>query len=447
MHPFRILLILSSLLKAGFFSVAQNTFTVQQAVEYAIKNEANVKNAFIDRDIAQKKVNELIGIGLPQINIEADATRFLKIPTTFVPAEFFGGEPGTFAPVQFGQNYTASAGVTASQLLFDGSYLVGVQASKTYAELSKKTYEQTKIEAAEKVMKAYYSVLVNEERLASLNANVQRLKKLRDDTKALFENGFVEKMDLDRTEVAYNNLLSTRDQSEKLLALAKGFLKFQMGMDPKADLVLADNLQSITFESSLADGSMPDFKNRIEYSILETTQKLQQLDLKKNRFQYLPSLVAYGSFSYNASRNEFDLFDTDKKWYPTSLIGAKISLPVFDGLQKRSRIQQSKLNLEKIKNGFTALEQGLTLESMKAQTDMANSISALEAQRKNRDLANDVVKTARIKYEQGVGSNLEIISAETDLRDAETNYYAALYQALVAQTDLQKAKGTLLKNY
>lgn len=447
MHTFRLKWTAAIFLLNMAVVYAQNTFTVQQAVEYAIKNEAHVKNAFLDREIAQKKVNELIGIGLPQLNIEADATRFLKIPTTFVPAEFFGGEAGSFAPVQFGQNYTASAGITASQLLFDGSYLVGVQASKTYAELSKKTYEQVKIETAEKVMKAYYSVLVNEERLAALHAHVQRLKKLLDDTKALYENGFVEKMDLDRTEVAFNNLLSTRDQTEKLLALSKGFLKFQMGMDPQADIVLTDQLQTITIESSLAADHLPDFKNRIEYSILETTQKLQQLELKKNRFQYLPSLVAYGSFSYNASRNDFDLFDTDKKWYPASLIGAKISLPVFDGLQKRARIQQAKLNLEKIRNGFTALEQGLTLESMKAQTDMANSLSALEAQRKNRELAHELVRTARIKYEQGVGSNLEVISAETDLRDAETNYYAALYQALVAQTDLQKAKGVLLKNY
>lgn len=447
MHTFRLKWTAAIFLLNMAVVYAQNTFTVQQAVEYAIKNEAHVKNAFLDREIAQKKVNELIGIGLPQLNIEADATRFLKIPTTFVPAEFFGGEAGSFAPVQFGQNYTASAGITASQLLFDGSYLVGVQASKTYAELSKKTYEQVKIETAEKVMKAYYSVLVNEEKLAALRAHVQRLKKLLDDTKALYENGFVEKMDLDRTEVAFNNLLSTRDQTEKLLALSKGFLKFQMGMDPQADIVLTDQLQTITIESSLAADHLPDFKNRIEYSILETTQKLQQLELKKNRFQYLPSLVAYGSFSYNASRNDFDLFDTDKKWYPASLIGAKISLPVFDGLQKRARIQQAKLNLEKIRNGFTALEQGLTLESMKAQTDMANSLSALEAQRKNRELAHELVRTARIKYEQGVGSNLEVISAETDLRDAETNYYAALYQALVAQTDLQKAKGVLLKNY
>lgn len=446
MRAFRIFITLISLFISSLV-YSQNAFTVQQAVEYALKNEANVKNAFIDRDIAGKKVSELIGVGLPQINIEADANRFLKIPTTFVPAEFFGGEPGTFAPVQFGQNYTASAGVTASQLLFDGSYLVGVQASKTYAKLAEKTYEQIKIETAEKVMKAYYSVLVNEERLASLNANVQRLKKLRDDTKALYENGFVEKMDLDRTEVAYNNLLTTRDQTEKLLVLAKGLLKFQMGMDPKAEIVLTDNLQSITFEPSLAGETMPDFRNRIEYSILETTRELQRLDLKKNRFQYLPSLVAFGTFSYNASRNKFDLFDTQKQWYPASLIGAKISLPVFDGLQKRARIQQAKLNLEKINNGFSALEQGLTLESMKAQTEMLNSIAALEAQRKNRELAGEVVRTARAKYEQGVGSNLEIISAETDLRDAETNYYAALYQALVAQTDLLKAKGTLIKNY
>lgn len=423
------------------------SFTVQQAVEFAIQHDVTTQNAAIDREIANKKVNELIGIGLPQINIEADLQKFLKIPTTFVPVEFFGGPPGTYMPIRFGQNYAANAGVSVSQLLFDGSYLVGVQASRIYADLARKGYEQTKIETAQKVIKAYYSALVNEEHYELLKANTERLKKLKEDTKALYVNGFVEKMDMDRVEVAYNNVLTSRDRTQRLILLSKALLKFQMGMEPSAEILLADSLQSARLDEQLIDESAIPLKTRIEYSILETTLKLHQLELKKNRFEYLPSLAAYGTFRYDASRNDFTIFDNSYRWFPTSLIGLKLTLPVFDGLQKRSRIQQSKLNINKIENSFAELSRGIELENMKAQTELLNSLSALQVQKENRSLAAGVARAARIKYEQGVGSNLEVISAETDLREAETNYFAALYQALIAQTDYKKAKGTLLNNY
>lgn len=421
------------------------SFSLEQAVSYAVQHQATVRNAALDHEIARQKVKELIGVGLPQINGKIDGTRFLRIPTQVIPAAAFGGPEGVITTAQFGLEYQASAGLEASQLLFDGSYLVGVQASRTYAELSQKNYQQSKIETAAMVSKAYYNVLVNNERFALLQANVERLKKTADDTRALFENGFVEKIDNDRITVAYNNMVSEKEKTERLLELGKSYLKFQMGMDPAAVLILTDDLKNISFDETSPSAEPIDVTKRIEYSILQTTQKLQSLDLKKNRFQYLPSLVLYGGLSGHAYRFKFDFFDREKKWYPTALIGATLTMPVFDGLQKRARIQQSKLNLKKIENGFVSLEQGIRLETESAKTGLINAQSSLDTQRKNRELAAEVVRVAKVKYDQGIGSNLEVVNAETSLREAETNYYAALYDALVAKTDYAKATGSLLK--
>ena len=171
-----------------------------------------------------------------------------------------------------------------------------------------------------------------------------------------------------------------------------------------------------------------------------------ELDKKRNGFRYLPTIAAYGSFSYNASRNEFSLFDSGEKWYPTSVIGARITLPIFDGLQKHARIQQSKLALEKINHNFRSLEQGIELEAKTARTTVVNAMASLDAQSRNRQLAGEVVRISQVKYEQGVGSNLEVVNAETLLREAETNYYQALFDALIAKTDFAAATGTLVKD-
>ena len=427
-------------------SGASYSFSLQQAIVYAIQNQANILNAAIDQEIAQKKVNELTGAGLPQISGSVDAKKYIRIPTVVIPAIAFGGPPGVIQTAQFGLEYEASAGLSASQLIFDGSYLVGLQASKTYAELSRKNYQQTKIETALQVSKAYYNVLVNAERMELLNANVERVKKLRDDTKALYDNGFVEKIDFDRIELTYNNIVTEKEKTEKLLELGKQLLKFQMGMDMKAALTLTDDLKNTTFDESLPLDQQIDYTKRIEYSTLQTTKRLYELDLKKNRFAYLPTLVAYGGLSTYAYRFNFDFFDSKKGWYPTTVIGATLSVPIFDGFQKNARVQQSKLNLKKIENSFKSLEQGIALETQTARVNLQNSISSLETQKKNRELAEEVSRVSKIKYDQGVGSNLEIVNAETSLREAETNYYAALYDALIAKIDFQKATGNLVKN-
>lgn len=422
---------------------AGSGFTVQQAIEYALKNETNVKNAQIETQIAQAKINELIGVGLPQVKGTADINKFIEIPTSFVPGEFFGGEPGTYAPVQFGQNYSASAGLSASQLVFDGSYLVGLQASRTYADLSRKGLQQSKIDVAVNVSKAYYFVLVAEERFKQLESDIQRIAKLKSDTKALFDNGFVEKIDYDRVELNYNLLESARNQTKRVVENSYLLLKFQMGMDLKTPITLTEKIDDVMPDIAVINTDSVQVSSRIEYSILETQHRLTELDVKKNQFSRLPSLVLFGNVSANASRNEFNIFNTDYKWYPTAIIGASLSVPIFGGFTKYAQTKQARLSQLKVENAFYALEQGIKLEFNNAVTGLKNNIDNLETQKKNRELAREIARVSKIKYDQGVGSNLEVVDAETSLREAEANYYTALLETIISKIELDKASGTI----
>jgi outer membrane protein len=346
-------------------------------------------------------------------------------------------------PIQFGTRWNATAGLNASQLLFQPSYIIGVQASRTYRELSQKSLTRTKIETAVAVTKAYYGVLVTRERLKLLDANIARVEKLRNDTKAMYDNGFVEKIDYDRVALTYNNLSTEKDNIHRLSQLSVYMLKFQIGMPVNSDVTLADSLMAGQIQNLVLSSDKADVSKRIEYSLLESQKRFQILDVKRYKVQYLPSLVAYGSVSANALRDEFDIFDTDKKWYPTVLIGATLSWNLFDGLQRERKIDQAKLELKKIENQMSDANNALTLEAETNRIMLQNALASYNTQQANLALANEVVRVSKLKYDEGVGSNLEVITAETALREAQTNYYNAVYDALVAKVDLDKALGNI----
>lgn len=418
-------------------------FSLKQAVDYALKNQNDVKNAAIDEQIAKDKVREITGMGLPQISGSFDVKDFLDLPTSFIPAEFFGGPPGTFAAIKFGTQYQASTGFDASQLLFSGDYFLGVKASKVFVELSTKQTQRTKIETTATVSKAYYTVLVNQERMDLLNANLDRLKKTLDDTKALLDNGFVEKIDYDRLTVAYNNLLVEKEKVEKLVNVGTLLLKYQMGMDIQAKLALTDKLADVSVAPPAASSAQFDYNNRVEYGLFDVQFKLAKLDLKRQRFAYLPNAVAYGSLSTSAQRNDFDIFSSQTPWYPTTLIGAKVTMPIFTGGQRHYKAEQAKLKLMQAENNMEFIKKSIDLELASTTTVLENATATLENQKKNIALAEDVERVAKIKYDQGVGSNLELITAETSLKEAQTNYYNALFDVLVAKIDFDKASGNL----
>lgn len=428
------------------YASAQNAFTLKEAVEYAYGHQATVLNAGLEQQMNKMKQREVTGMGLPQVNGSFDIKDYLDIPTQLMPGEFFSLPPGTYIPVKFGLRYNAMAGISVSQLLFSSDYIVALQASSELTALSQKNVQRTRVETAVQVSKAYYNVLVSREQLSLLKSNVEKIKKLFDDTKILHQNGFVEKIDVDRVEVAYNNLVTEQQKVEKLIGVGEALLKFQMGYDVTQPIELKDKLEDVSSPAPEPDGvQKPDFNARVEYSLLKSQQRLNALEHRRNKMSYLPSLVAYGSFNLNAQRDEFNIFDFSdgNDWYPVSIIGITLNVPIFNGGQKYHKIQQTKLSRLITENNIKNLENAITLEITAASVTYNNAILSLTTQKKNLELASNVYEVSKKKYEQGVGSNLEVINAQTSYREAQTHYITALYDYHISKLELDKAKGSI----
>lgn len=445
----RAQLLVALLLPASIFAQQKKDsvlhFSISQSVAYALDHQGNVINAKYEVDKATAKVHETVGIGLPQISATGNIQDFLQIPTTLIPEQFIdpAAPAGTFYPVKFGTQYNTSGEIDASQLLFDGSYIVGLEASKTYKELSQKSLTQTSIQTVSAVTKAYYTVLVNHWKLQMFDADVNRLKELMDQTEAMYKNGFAEKMDWERLRVNYNNLKTQEQNINKLVNLSFKLLKFQMGMPLQDSLTLTDSLRSLPMNPDMEKDTAFRPENRIEYSLAQTNVMANELMLRRDHYSYLPSLVLYGSVSRQALGNQFEIFSSSQQWYPTAIVGLKLSVPIFDGLQKMYRSQEDKIGVQESMNQLSIVKQSIYLDIANSTTNLENALADLKNQQENMDLAQNVEHDSKIKYEAGTGSNLEVVDAETALTEAETNYYNALFNALVAKVDYEQAKGTL----
>jgi len=417
------------------------SFSLKEAIDYAQAHQVSILNATIDEEIAKNTVRKTIGIGLPQLNGNVNFQDFLKVPTSLLPGEFFD-KPGTQVPVRFGVQYQSSIGLELSQLLFDGSYLVGLQASQTFKELSYKSLKRSRIETAVAVTKAYYSVLVSNEQLSLLDANMSRLKKSFNDTQALFANGFVEKIDVDRLKVLSNNLETERENVIRLLELNVNLLKFQMGMNIQSKLKLKDSIASLQVEESIALNDTSSYQNRIEYSLLQTQKKINELDVKRYKSLFLPSLVAFGSSLQSLQSQKFNsLFDRS---FPTTVVGFRLSVPILSGGIRTYQVRNAKLEVLKTENNLINLRNGINLEVEQAQTVYKNGLKSLQNQKRNMDLAQEVLRVSKIKYEEGVGSSIEVTSAETSLKESQNNYINALYDLLINKVNVDRALGKIV---
>jgi outer membrane protein TolC len=421
------------------------TFSLREAVEYATKNHVNVKNAQLDLMSAVARIGEIKAIGLPQVNGNINWTDNLLVPRFFIPARTFdpSAPEGEVVAAKFGVKYSANAGVSLSQLLFDGSYLLGLKASQVYKELAQKNVSASKITVAENVAKAYYGVLVNEERLKLLDINVARLDSLFKDTKALNKQGFVEKIDVDRLEVQLNNLKTERQNIERLQELGLYLLKFQMSYKLNDPILLTDKLASVELNdlNSLDVPANFDYKNRIEYSTLMTQTKLAEMDVKNQQMGYYPRVLLSGSSGFSTGNDNFNIFS--RKWFNATSIGLVVQVPIFDGFGRKYKIQQSRYTLDKIRQSTAFVQESIDLQIKSAQLQLRNNWETLQEQKKNMELAREIVRVSKIKYKEGVGTNLEVVNAESSYKEAQTNYYTTLYNAIVAKVELDKATGRL----
>jgi outer membrane protein TolC len=425
-------------------ATAQN-YSLKQAVDYAIAHQVQVKNSQLDLQNASAKVNEIRAIGLPQVNGSLSLTNNLILQRVFIPARIFNpaAAEGELIAAKFGVDNAGFANVGLSQLVFDGTYLLGLKASSVYKDLAVKSVTQSKQQVAENVTKAYYGILVNEKRQGLLALNVARLDTLLKETRELNKQGFVEKIDVQRLDVQANNLRTELENIDRLQALSYSLLKFQMGYPMEEPIRLSETLEKVelaTFNTNAAGDF--NYSSRIEYSILQTQESLAELDLKSIKAGYLPRLLLNANYGYNAGANAFgDL--VNKPWFDNAAVTVALQIPIFDGYSKKYRAIQSANNLQKVRQSYSLLKSSIDLQRSQASITMKNALESMKEQKANLDLANEISHVTRVKYQNGVGSNLEVLNAETSIKESQANYFTALYNALIAKVELEKANGTL----
>jgi outer membrane protein len=424
-------------------AMAQDTysFSAKQAVDYAMKNSTQVKNGLKDVEIQLQTNREITAAAYPQVSGTINVNDYLKLPTQLLPGEFFGA-PGTKIPVTFGTKWNGSYGASVQQLLFDGQVFVGLQARAASIEYAEKNVAVTQEAIKANIYKIYYQLVVGKKQVDLLDANIARSEKLLHDTKALYENGFQEKLDVDKVNVTLSNLRTQKARVANQLQTGYLGLKYLMGMPVRSNLVLTDTLTLTALRADLLNDSVR-VEDRQEFQLLKSVEKLNTYNIKRYKYTYIPTVSLTGSYSRQAQRDKFNFFKGNEDWFTTSYIGLSINVPIFDGFAKDARIRSAKLTLAKTQNSIEDLKNQINMEVDSSRISIKNALITLDEQKNNMELAEQVYNQTKLKYDQGLGSNLEVKNAETDLLTAQNNYFSALYDVIVARVNYLKALGKL----
>ena len=419
-----------------------NSFTVQQAVDYARQNSVQVKNALLDIAIQKQTNRDITSIALPQINGTGSVTDYLEIPTTLLPGEIVGQPAGTFVPVKFGTKWTSSAGISLSQLIFDGQVFIALKARNGTIDLQETIRQITEENIKANIHKIYYQLVLSKTQINLLDANIERLQKLNHDVTVMYENGFTEKVDIDKLTVQIANLQTEKLKAQNMIKNGYAGLKLLMGMPVKDSLVLTDSLSDEQIRESVLESSQYKYNDRSEYRAMELTNMLNGLNVRRYKLGQIPTFSLVGNYNVQAQRSKFDFFGKGD-WFRTTYIGLQMHVPIFNGFAIKARTQKARLELQKTRNETAVLEISIDKEVEDARNNFVTAIATMDFQKKNMVLAENVYDQTKKKYEIGTGSSSEINTAQLDLKTAQTNYINALYEAVVAKVDFLKATGKL----
>lgn len=421
---------------------AKHEFTIRQAVDYAARNNVQVKNALLNIQSQQQTNREITAAALPGINGSLGITDYLKLPTSLLPGEIFGQPAGTYIPVQFGTKYNSTASIQVQQLLFDGQVFIALQARATSIAFQTKNKEVTEEMIKSNIHKIYYQLVLSKTQIELLDANIARLQKLSHDATELYKNGFAEKLDLDKISVQLANLQTEKTKALNGINIGYLGLKTLMGMPVNDTLILTDKLTDEQVQEDFSNDTAYQHSDRKEFQYLSLAKKLNEFNIKRYQLSYVPTLSVVGSYSKNAQRNQFDMFKTGE-WYTTSYLGFNLSVPIFDGFARNARIKKARIDLKQTENQLDNLKLTIDSEVEQAKINFKSALSTMSFQKKNMQLAEEVYNQTKKKFEVGTGSNTEITAAQTDLVTAQTNYINSLYSAIIAKVDYLKATGKL----
>lgn len=447
------------------------TLSLEEAQELAIKNSHDVVLAQIEIDKAKEQVSEALAALLPQVNGTVSYTQYGQLPGTVFPniqeqqvnqvyslIEDQFNELGSPLPVpisrdpseiqdesviQFGKKFNLNADITATQVIFNGVFLVGIKAANEFISIVDHQKTLTEEQIKNNVKRSYYQVIAAKENIDVLEKNITNIQKVKDETQALFENGFAEEIDVDRLQLSINNLTTQINQANRQIALAEYVLKFQMGIDIYQDIELVGTLKDYLATVEYDLPAKGDFENRTEISLFKVRENVNTYNVKRYKSAYYPTITAYASLGSSAQREKFNFFkfnDTNP-WINQRYFGFEVSVPIWDSFGKKSKVQYAKLDLDRIKVEKEKFFNSLDLEYETAKENLIKSKEELDYAEENIALAEKIYEVSRIKYKEGVGSSIEMTNAERDLYTAQANQLMAIYNLLIAKADIDKALG------
>lgn len=443
-----ILLVFGILLSISINAQESISLSLNQAIDYALKNSYASINASRDVDAAKLKKWETTTIGLPQVSAVIDYQNWIKQQVSLIPAEFFGGVAGEFAEVSFGTKHNMNATATVNQLIFDGSYLVGLQSAKTYLKISENAKEKTELGIREAVINSYGNVLLSAESVLILEKNIATLEKTLNETNQIYLNGLGEEESVEQLQITLSSVKSQLSKTEKLKNIAYKMLNITLGIDINTPIVLTDNLNELAKENINLELLSSDLsiENHIDYKIAKNTEKSNELLVKLEQSKALPSLSSFINFGYAGFGENFDFTKKDQKWFDSSLLGVSLNIPIFSSFARSSRTQQAKIELDKAKTNLTETEQKLKLLLESAKTEYNFSVEELENSKQNLKLAERIEGKQQIKFFEGISTSFELSEAQRQLYTMQQNYLQTMLNVIANKAALDNALNTPINN-
>lgn len=413
-------------------------FNISEAIDFAIKNNINVQNQELEIRKAKWKIWETTAIGLPQISASSEYQNFPNIPTQLIP-NFLDPTSDVKMPVKFGSKHNLNYGLSVSQIIFSGEYIVGLQAAKTYKLISEQNYDKAKIELKSSVEQAYFLALISKQSREILEKNFSNILTLTEKTQKMVNQGLSNQTQADQITILQLNLKNQISSLKRQEILSMLMLKLQLGLMPEDSIILTSSLDQMKLDLKLALTNEEFNINRnINYKIMNTQVKLKMLDLRRAQSQTLPQIGAYFSYSNKAMEDKFDFFDPATKWYPTTVWGVKLSIPLFASGMKYSTITQKKIELNESLNQQKLVSQQLNLQFEQAKNDYINALENLYNQEKNKTLSENIYNNTQLQFKEGTASSMDLTQAQNQYLQAEANYYQALLQVLNSKSSLEK---------
>lgn len=408
--------------------------SLQAVIQYALTHQPVVRQAKLDEDITEYVIKGKLADWYPQIGLDYSLNHYLKIPTSYFNGNY----------VQLGVANNSGALFQWNQNLFNRDLLLAGRTARDVRKQAKQNTESYRIDVVVNVTKAYYNLLLTQRQIDVLSEDIVRLERSLKDAYNQYQGGLVDKTDYKRATINLNNTRAQKKTAEEQLNASEANLRQLMGYPTTGALPLVYDTVQMVQSVQLDTTIRVTYDNRIEMQLLQTQKVLLDAELKYNKWSFIPTVSAFANYNFNYLNPEFSKLYNNN--VPSSQIGLKVSVPIFQGSKRIYNIRQAELNIKRTDLDIENLHNQINTEYTQAMATYKGNLNEFYVMKENVDLAREVYTLIEMQYREGVKTYLEVITAQTDLRSAQLNYYNAMYTVLSSKTDLQRALGIISTN-